>query len=139
MFHALGSVEISAMPYVATLLIALAFCVLTFAGAALLDSDRDNALVRLGQRLRLRSTRMHRMLQRRGIQAGPYVRTLGVVQVRSQIATCRACGSQQLCDRALASRGGANSHSRFTFCPNRPALERYLDPRAQIGGACFSR
>jgi hypothetical protein len=51
MFYALGAVEVSAAPYLWTILTLFAACVLTLAVAALLDSDaRRSRSVRTGPR-----------------------------------------------------------------------------------------
>ena len=139
MFYALGSVEVSALPYVATILTLFAACVLVFATAALLDSDSEMPLVRLAQSGRLSAMRLGGMLQRQGIAVRDYAATLSSATLRRQALTCQQCSQTRRCDRALAGRGGPNSHTRFTFCPNQPAIARYLDPRSRISGACFSR
>ena len=130
MFYALGSVEVSAAPYLWTILTLFAACVLTLAIAAVLDSDEDTWLVRAGQRIRLSRTRMRRMLRRRHVDLGAYARSLSVAEMKDQISTCRTCGLVDLCDRALESRGP--SRSVFSFCPNRPAIERHLFPLARL-------
>lgn len=139
MFYALGSVEVSAMPYVATILTLFAACVLVLVSAALLDADSEMPLVRLAQRARLSGMRLGRMLRREGIAVRDYAGTLSAATLRQQALTCGQCSQTRLCDRALAGRRGPNSHTHFTFCPNQPAIARYLDPRSRIGGACFSR
>lgn len=126
MLQALGSVQVSAMPYVLTILTLFAACVLIFAFATLLDSDRESALVRVIQRARLSRTRMRVMLRRRHVGLDAYARSLSVLEMKRQIRTCRNCGLADLCDRALQSRGP--SRSVFSFCPNRPAIERFLYP-----------
>lgn len=130
MFHALGEVQVSAMPFVLTILVAFALCFVTFAVAALLDSEQDTWLVRAGQRARLSTTRMHRMLKRRHVDAGRYVRAFTAGELREQIRTCGNCSLGALCDRALNSRAPA-ARSSFSFCPNRPAIERYLNAPAR--------
>ena len=130
MFYALGAVEVSAAPYVWTILTVFTACVLTLVVASLLDSDAETWLVRAGQRVRLSRTRMGRMLERRRVDLGAYVRALSVAELKAQISTCRHCGLVDLCDRALGSRGP--SRSAFSFCPNRPAIERHLFPLARL-------
>lgn len=132
MFHALGSVEVSAAPYLWTILTALAACVLILAVAALLDADSEMPLVRVAQRLRLSRTRMAHMLRRRGIPLGGYAGRLSAATMKRQAELCGRCDSAALCDRALRARAGAHSHSHFTFCPNQPAIERFLLERAHI-------
>lgn len=139
MFYALGSVEVSAMPYVATILTLFTACVLVLVTAALLDSDSEMPLVRLAQRARISGLRLGRMLRRQGVTVRDYAGTLSAATLQRQALACRQCSQTQLCDRALAGNGGPNSHTRFTFCPNQPAIARYLDPRSHISGACFSR
>ena len=139
MFYALGSVEVPAMAYVATILILFAASVLVFVMAALLDSDSEIPLVRLAQRTRLSVTRLGGLLQRQGIPLRDYAGTLSAATLREQALTCAQCRQTRLCDRALAGRGGPNAHTHYTFCPNQPAIARYLDPRSRISGACFSR
>lgn len=131
MFYALGAVQVSAMPYLVILLSTLAFCILMLAGATLLDSDAEAWPVRAMQRARLRTTRMEQMLRRRNIDVGAYARGLPVAELKAQIATCRSCGLTDLCDRCLESRVPATSAS-FSFCPNRPAVERRLEPRVVV-------
>ena len=126
MFYALGAVEVSAAPYLWAILTLFAACVLTLAVAALLDSDAETWLVRAGQRARLSRTRMRRMLKRRHVDIGAYARSLSVPEIKEQVSICRHCGLVDLCDRALQSRGP--SRSAFSFCPNRPAIERHLFP-----------
>ena len=130
MFYALGSVEVSAAPYLWTILTLFTACVLTLAVAALLDSNAENGLVHAGQRVRLSRTRMRRMLKRRHVNLGAYARSLTVAEMKDQISTCQHCGLTDLCDRALESRGP--SRSAFSFCPNRPAIERHLFPLARL-------
>jgi hypothetical protein len=132
MSYALGVAEVSAAPYVWTILTALAACVLILAIAALLDAGSEMPLVRFAQQLRLSRTRMGRMLRRRGIRVGAYAGSLSAVTLQRQAAICGRCGSTAMCDRALRSRGGAHSHTRYTFCPNQDAVERYLIERAHI-------
>lgn len=134
MSYALGYVQVSAAPYVLTLLVALAACIVVIAAAALLDSEQDTWLVRAGQRARLFTTRMNRMLKRRHIDATGYVGMLSLAELRGQIATCQNCGLADLCDNALRSRAASSSRSAFSFCPNRPAIERYLSARAPVPG-----
>lgn len=124
MLHAVGAVEVSVTPYVLTILTAFAACVLILAYAALMDSDAETALVRAGQRLRLGRSRMGRMLRRRHVALPAYARALSVVEIKRQLQTCKGCGLTDLCDRALDARGP--SRSSFSFCPNRPGIERYL-------------
>lgn len=131
MFHALGEVQVSAMPFLLTILGAFALCFVTFAVAALFDSGQDNWLVRAGQRARLSTTRMHRMLKRRHIDVGRYVGAFTPGELREQIATCRECSRGSTCDRALQSRAQA-SRSSFSFCPNRPSIERYFNTPARV-------
>lgn len=139
MFYALGSVEVAAMPYVATILTLLAACLLVLVTAALLDSDSEMPLVRLAQRARLSCLRLGRMLRRQGISVRDYAGTLSAATLQRQALTCQQCSQTRLCDGALAGHGGPRSHTHFTFCPNQPAIARYLDPRSRISGACFSR
>lgn len=124
MLHALGAVQVSAAPYLLTILTAFTACVLILAYAALMDSDAETVLVRAGQRLRLSQSRMGRMLRRRHAGVAAYAKSLSVVELKRQVAQCRGCGLTQLCDRALAGNGA--SRSSFSFCPNRNAIERFL-------------
>lgn len=124
MLHAVGSVEVSVTPYVMTIFVAFAACLLILAYAALMDSDAETLLVRAGQKLRMGRSRMGRMLRRRHVNVAAYARTLSVVEIKAQLQTCRSCGLTDLCDRALDARGA--SRSSFSFCPNRPEIERYL-------------
>jgi hypothetical protein len=50
MFEALGLVQVSAAPYVATILTGLAICVLALAALALRDSEQDTWLARAVRR-----------------------------------------------------------------------------------------
>ena len=124
MLYAVGSVGVSATPYILTIFGAFAACLLILAYAALMDSDAETVLVRAGQTLRLSRSRMGRMLRRRHVVLPAYARTLSVVEIKKQLRTCRNCGLTDLCDRALDARGP--SRSSFSFCPNRPTIERYL-------------
>jgi hypothetical protein len=81
-------------------------------------------LARLFQRLHLRRTRLARLLRRRGVDTGAYLRAFPIVAIETQIACCYSCQSKALCDRALASRG--HGRSRYSFCPNTSVVERYL-------------
>jgi hypothetical protein len=130
MFPALGMVEVSATPYLLTILAAFALCLLTFAVFALVDSSAETWPVRALQRGRLRASRMHRMLKRRHVDVAAYARSLDVIELKQQLQKCRDCGLSGLCDRALKSR--APSRSVFSFCPNRPAIEHYLVERAPV-------
>ena len=127
MFYALGSVQVTAAPLLWTLLVAFSACVLVIAAAALLDSNANTWPVRAVQRVRLSTTRMHRMLRRRQVAIGAYTRGLSVTELKEQIDTCTHCGLVDLCDRALGAEG--NGRSAFSFCPNRPAIERHLFER----------
>jgi hypothetical protein len=129
MLHALGAVEVSATPFLLTILAAFALCFVTFAVAALLDSNQDTWLVRAGQRTRLARTRMHRMLKRRHIDVARYVGVFTPAELRGQVAACHECSRGSTCDRALRSRSHA-SRSSFSFCPNRPSIERYFNTPA---------
>lgn len=124
MFHALGEVQLSVAPYIWTLFTVLAACIFVLAWAALADSGAETWPVRAVQRWRLGRTRMVRMLRRRHVPVGAYVRLLPVAQLKEQIQTCQTCGLDDLCDRALAGPGP--SRSVFSFCPNRPVIERCL-------------
>ena len=73
-------------------------------------------------------TRMGRLLRKRRIAVGDYLRALNFREIEAQIARCHACDSQVRCDRAL--RGAANGRTRYSFCPNTPAVERYLARKA---------
>lgn len=130
MIYALGSVQVSVMPYLLTILAAFALCLLVFAATSLLDSDAETWPVRATQRARLRRSRMYRMLKRRHVDIAGYARSLPVAELKEQIQACRDCGMTNVCDRALKSRGP--SRSVFSFCPNRPAIERYLFDRTPI-------
>ena len=85
------------------------------------------ALERMGQLLRLRTLRMPRMLQRRGVDVGAYVDTLSPGQLREHLRNCARCGAAlgDLCDRDLKS-GRARRPGAFSYCPNRDAVQRYL-------------
>ncbi len=132
MIYALGSVEVSAAPYLLTILTAFVACLLVFAVAALLDSEQDTWLVRAGQRARLSTTRMRRMLKRRGVDIADYTSALTLAQIREQVRVCQTCGLVDLCDRALDSRA-AGSRSSFSFCPNQSPIQRYLASLAHAG------
>lgn len=129
MLYALGAVQVSAAPYLLTLLIAFAGCVLVLVVATLLDSDADTALVRAAQFGRLWRTRMPRMLKRRQVDVWAYARSLSLPALKEQIAVCERCGLEDLCDRALRSRA-PGARSTFSFCPNRPAIQRHVLHRA---------
>lgn len=131
MFHALGEVQVSAMPFLLTILAAFALCFVTFAVAALLDSTQDNWLVRAVQRARMSTTRMPRMLKRRHVDIARYVHAFTPGELREQIATCHGCSRVSTCDRALQSQSLA-SRSSFSFCPNRPSIERYFNTPARV-------
>lgn len=133
MLHALGAVQVSAAPYLLTILTAFAACVLILAYAALMDSDAETLLVRAGHKLRLSQSRMGRMLRRRHVSVPAYARSLAVVELKRQIAQCQGCGLTPLCDRALAGNGA--SRSTFSFCPNRNAIERFLAPYGRLHAA----
>lgn len=81
-------------------------------------------LARLMQGLYLRRSRMGRLLRRRGIDPGAYLRAFPIVALETQLARCYRCPAKALCDRALASR--KHGRSRYSFCPNAPAVERFL-------------
>jgi len=125
MFYAPGSAEISAAPYLWTILTTFAACVLLLASAALLDSELDTWAVRAGQNVRLMRTRLGRMLKRRHVTRSNYTRLLTVAEIRRQIQVCQGCSCTDLCDRALDSRA-VEPRSRYSFCPNHPAIDRYL-------------
>lgn len=133
MLYALGSVQVSATPYLLTIFGAFAVCLLILAYAALMDSEAEIALVRAAQRLRLARSRMGRMLRRRHVSVPAYARALSVVELRRQVALCRDCGLTDLCDRAL--RGTGPSRSAFSFCPNRTAIERFAYPHGRLHAA----
>ena len=130
MSPALGFVPVSVTPYLLTILGAFALCLLTFAVVALLDSTAETWPVRALQRARLRASRMHRMLTRRHIDVAGYARSLEAVELKHQLDTCRHCGLTAMCDRALTSH--ASSRSAYSFCPNRPAIGRYLIERTPV-------
>ena len=88
------------------------------------DTDEDTWLVRAYQGLRLRSTRMSRLLRRRHVGVGEYVRSLPVAEVKAQIARCQGCACKALCDRALGSI--APCTSRYSFCPNTEPVDRFV-------------
>ena len=125
MFYAPVSAEISAAPYIWTILTVFAACVLLLASAALLDSELDTWVVRLGLHVRLMRARLGRMLTRRRITPSNYARLLTVAEIRRQILVCQGCSCTDLCDRALDSRA-VEPRSRYSFCPNHPAIDRYL-------------
>lgn len=104
--------------------LALALCIATLAFLALRDSDDDTVPVRLYQRARLARTRMARLLKRRQVDVGAYLRAIPVVEVKAQICQCHDCSCKALCDGALHSH--APSRSRYSFCPNTPAIDRFL-------------
>jgi hypothetical protein len=124
MLYPVGSVAVSAAPFVVTIFAAFAACVLILALAALMDSDAETVWVRAAQKLRLGRSRMGRMLRRRHVALSSYARSLSVVEIKRQLGTCRNCRLTDLCDRALDARGP--SRSSFSFCPNRADIERYL-------------
>ena len=74
--------------------------------------------------------RMFRMLRRRHVDVAGYARVQGAVELGRQLRACEDCRHTAVCDRALKSR--APSRSSYSFCPNRPAIERYLIRRAHI-------
>ena len=132
MVEVLGSTVITTVVYAMAIVTTLALCVLIVAAAALLSGDEETPLARLGVEWRLSHTRMARLLKRRGIAPARYTDSLSVATLQRQVAICRQCQGKDRCDRALASRGGAHSHTHFTYCPNQPAIERYLLERAHI-------
>jgi hypothetical protein len=73
-------------------------------------------LVRLLQYWSIGRSRMGRLLRRRDIAIGRYVKAFPVVEIESQLARCHSCTSQPLCDRALSSQ--AHRRSSYSFCPN---------------------
>ena len=133
MLYALGSVQVSAAPYLLTIFTALAACVLILAWAALVDSDAETLLVRAGHKLRLSQSRMGHLLRRRHVDVAAYAKSLTVVELKRQVAQCRDCGLTELCDRALAGNGA--SRSSFSFCPNRSAIDRFLAPLGRLHAA----
>ena len=95
----------------------------TLALLTLRDTDEDTWLVRAYQGWRLKGTRMSRLLKRRHVGVGDYVRSLPVAEVKAQIARCHDCQCKELCDRAL--RSIAPCTSRYSFCPNTDSVDRF--------------
>jgi hypothetical protein len=81
-------------------------------------------LARLFQRWHLGRSRMGRLLQRRQVDVGAYLQASPILDIEAQLARCYACEHKPLCDRALASP--APGRSRYSFCPNSPAVERFV-------------
>lgn len=91
---------------------------------ALHDTDENTWLARAYQRWRLGRTRMGKLLKRRHFAAAAYVRALPIVEIKEQIARCRACPSTALCDRAVRSLAAGTS--RYSFCPNVRTIDRLI-------------
>jgi len=85
-----------------------------------------NALVsKLWQRWRLRGTRLRRLLARRHVDLGLYLRSFPAAQIRAQVEACERCASAERCERTLQSLGAGTS--AYRFCPNRDAFEPFVD------------
>ena len=130
--YAAETINISMAPYVLVLMAILLTCVAIIFMATLMDSDADTVLVRAWQHARLSGTRMRRMLKVRGIDVGEYVRRYTVPELREQVDACQECLQHELCDRALES-SRLGGETALSFCPNRPAVERYLAASAAPG------
>jgi hypothetical protein len=90
-------------------------------------------LIRVFQRFAFAQARMGRMLRRRGIPPGAYLRAFPFIEVEAQLARCHACPCKGLCDRALASR--APTRSRYSFCANARFIDSYIVSRV-VGEGC---
>lgn len=85
-------------------------------------------LVRVLQGWSLHRSRMARLLRRRGVDVGAYVRAFPIVEIESQLARCHACAFKGTCDRAL--RSTAPSRSTYSFCPNSRFVRQFKLTRA---------
>jgi len=85
----------------------------------------DAIVSRLRQHWRLRGTRLRRLLARRHVDLGLYLRSTPAEQIRAQVNACRCCASAEYCERALKSLAAGTSDYRF--CPNRGAIEPFFD------------
>lgn len=130
--YAAETLNISMAPYVLMLSAILMTCIAVIFMAAVMDSDTENGLVRGWQYAALSTTRMRRMIRRRGIPLWDYLGAFAVPELREQRARCRECSQHELCDQALAS-AKLSGHATFSFCPNRPTIERFRSAR-QVPG-----
>lgn len=79
----------------------------------------------LWQRWRLRGTRLGRLLARRHVDVGLYLRSTPAAAVSAQIDACRRCDSAERCEQALRSL--AAGRSNYPFCPNHDAIAPLFD------------
>lgn len=70
----------------------------------------------------LQRVRMHRMLQKRGIETGDYLARTDPSAIRRQLAACEACPATSQCDAAMALPDAPSDRADFSFCPNDAAL-----------------
>ncbi|GEM_PF-3591522 len=71
----------------------------------------------------LQRVRLFKMLRRRGVDVGDYLRKTEVSDMRRQIARCETCQNIRACDSALEREDAAGGD--ISFCPNKAALELY--------------
>jgi len=70
----------------------------------------------------VRSLRLGRMLERRGIDADSYLVEERAERISEQVHNCRNCTQIDRCDQALART--PEPGERYDYCPNASALSR---------------
>lgn len=77
---------------------------------------------------RVKRLRLHRMIERRGIDTEEYLHRQPIVEIEKHIRACEGCGSTAVCDQALKSPAG---QADLSFCQNDAAFNAIK----QVGSA----
>lgn len=123
MIYSFYSSHVSLMPQVLALEFLVVLCVSALALLALQDSDESTWLVRAYLRRKLSGTRYMKMLKQCRIDPANYLRAVPVADIKRQASVCRSCPNTVLCDRSL---GKCTTNTDFSFCPNRPSIDRFF-------------
>jgi len=119
------SIPMQLQLYVPMLLSGLALSIGTLIVLSLIDSGSVQSLQRAVLAHQLHKLRLSRMLRKRGIDEGRYVRLIPVAELRTAVANCRSCPEQGKCDAVLAAPGWCARS--LPECPNTRALDRFVD------------
>ncbi|MBX6419762.1 MAG: hypothetical protein IRZ06_01975 [Nevskia sp.] len=119
-----------ATPFIAAVLLSFLFALAAVSVLTFLDTERGQRWQRAWLGRRLAHSRMRGMLAAHGIEPQTYLQQTPVAQMRAQLRVCRECPYRQRCARVCDTARHFRSGRDYSFCPNRPAIERFLRDRA---------
>lgn len=116
--------DISLVPQVMVINVLLVGMILLLGAALLPDENSDTWMVRLFQSLRIKRTRLTKVIRQKGASVDSYLNALSIEDIKAQRNNCVNCRNAYFCDRQRARQH--LSYGDLAFCPNRESLAPIL-------------